>query len=362
VDLEVELKTELKGMRMRCCALLWLLVLQVVWIVGCGEPAPRPGVDRYIAFRHQFFVDTARGKKTDWGPFRFVYPFREGLACVMTPDERWGYISERGEMVIPAKFHIAFPFVNGVAVAAIEEGKFGLIGTKGEWIVEPSFELLMVSDGMKLSTDDLVVARRDGKYGYINRRGEVVIPFQFARAVAFSEGLAAVAPTDPSSWGFVDKDGKLVIEPSFTGFFSFANGVAPVRKDGKWGMIDAKGAAVIPFKYTGVHPLESGRTFVTEGEANSSVTFMVDGEGDRVGSQVFDRASGFSEGLADVREVGAGRKQGYIDPDGRYVIEPKYDKALAFEGGAARVELDDEHGLIDRTGAWLWRERRAAKK
>ncbi|GAA5235849.1 hypothetical protein GCM10025795_41140 [Verticiella sediminum] len=67
-------------------------------------------------------------------------------------------------------------------------------------------------------------------------------------------------------------------------------------------------------------------------------------------------AQAFSEGLAAVR-VGrlggdAGR-WGFVDPDGRMVIEPRYLAVASFRLGLAAAQSEDGWGYIDRTGQWI---------
>lgn len=50
-----------------------------------------------------------------------------------------------------------------------------------------------------------------------------------------------------------------------------------------------------------------------------------------------------------------GNKEGYIDDDGNWIIDPVFDTALHFEGDIARVEVDGKWGLINRYGGWIAR-------
>ena len=67
-------------------------------------------------------------------------------------------------------------------------------------------------------------------------------------------------------------------------------------------------------------------------------------------------AVGFSEGLAAVR---IGDKWGFIDRQGTYVIEPQFDDAQSFSEGLAAVRIGDretgvgKYGFIDRQGRYV---------
>ncbi|MDD5090649.1 MAG: WG repeat-containing protein, partial [Candidatus Wallbacteria bacterium] len=58
----------------------------------------------------------------------------------------------------------------------------------------------------------------------------------------------------------------------------------------------------------------------------------------------------FREGLAVIRLKGL---YGFMDRDGRVVIDPEFTEALDFSEGAAAVKSKDKWGYIDRTGFWL---------
>jgi hypothetical protein len=65
----------------------------------------------------------------------------------------------------------------------------------------------------------------------------------------------------------------------------------------------------------------------------------------------FDELVGdFSEGLAAVKKGG---KRGYIDKDGKLVIDYIFDMADPFRNGAALVSVNKLFGMIDRKGGFL---------
>jgi serine/threonine protein kinase len=73
----------------------------------------------------------------------------------------------------------------------------------------------------------------------------------------------------------------------------------------------------------------------------------VDKEGKKVVEPKYDNAGAFSEGLAAVR---LNNKLGYIDQTGKEVIELKYKGAFDFIEEVALVNLNDKWGFIDKTG------------
>ena len=73
----------------------------------------------------------------------------------------------------------------------------------------------------------------------------------------------------------------------------------------------------------------------------------LDLEGRVVIEAKYENTFGFREGLAPVQ---FGGKYGYIDRTGRMVIEPRFEFASVFDEGMAPVKLNGKFGFIDRTG------------
>lgn len=62
-----------------------------------------------------------------------VYPFKEGLALVCQ-NGKYGFISKKGEMVIPCQYEDALFFSDGIAIVC-QEGQYGAINKIGEMII-----------------------------------------------------------------------------------------------------------------------------------------------------------------------------------------------------------------------------------
>ena len=58
----------------------------------------------------------------------------------------------------------------------------------------------------------------------------------------------------------------------------------------------------------------------------------------------------FYEGLCKGRQRGL---VGFFNPDGEWVIPPKFKAVRDFKNGYAAVQLDDLWGLINKEGEWV---------
>jgi S1-C subfamily serine protease len=126
-------------------------------------------------------------------------------------DGGWGYISSRGEFVIPPQFIGARPFSEGLAAVYVG-------GTLDAGSRDPG-------------TSNFGRAYRGGLWGFIDRTGTFVAAPQFVAVRDFSEGLAAVAygSDEKRRWGYVDRTGKIAIKAKYVSATNFKNGVASVR-------------------------------------------------------------------------------------------------------------------------------------
>jgi hypothetical protein len=139
-------------------------------------------------------------------------------------NKKWGYIDKTGRLIIPFKFDSAGYFSEGLAAVGIGD-ETGYIDKTGKFVIPPQAYL-----GYPFSERLAIVVlgpfeskggRLLYKYGYIDRSGNMVIQPREAeslkwlsysyKALAFSEGLAAVEQKDKS--GFMDKAGQQVIPP-----------------------------------------------------------------------------------------------------------------------------------------------------
>ena len=209
------------------------------------------------------------------------------------------------------------------------------------WVLGISLALVMLSceSGLMQSDNELYIIREGRLYGFIDEDGDEPFPKQFAFAVNFSEGLAAVnvgghasgwdMPED-GKWGFINRDGEFVINPIYNSppnggmpyefsemgkvlhqGYSFSEGLAAIYTGKEWEYINANQQVVIK----GLN-IQSARRF--------------------------------TEGLAAVMING---KWGYIDQRGIIVIEPRYLFPVDFhEGYVLLVDENYQRVCLDKKG------------
>ncbi|MFK7788158.1 MAG: WG repeat-containing protein [Phycisphaeraceae bacterium] len=231
-----------------------------------------------------------------------------------------------------------------------------------------------------------------GKWGFIDNDGNAVTPMVFDWAGDYRQGRG-LAEAD-GAMGYIDstfeETGKWAISPRFElrdsgdqSAFGFFDGRALVRDDkGMWGYIDTTGKWAIEPRfpelrdYPGVpagdfsdgyawfqlvemrerNKLDENDEFVRDAEDNAikenyprRTMGFINRQGKVVIEARYEMANDFSEGLAAVR-VKSQDSWGFINEDDQRVISPRFHEVGRFSEGLCAVALNGKWGYIDPKG------------
>lgn len=253
-----------------------------------------------------------------------------GLAMVKMRN-RWGYVAYQDgglRMVIPPRFIRAHDFSEGLA--AVEESDDAPVGdeTESETVEDESKRI-----------------QAPPAWGYIIPSGKLWLRLDFAEAGNFRDDRAAVRPLgDGTPWVLIDSKGKVRTTGVYTALVLLGEKRVAWKKDGKWGLMDFQ-ERVIELKpgaerqdiLTAVGPFGDKRA-PAKGEGGK--WGYLDPEGKWAIPAKFERAGVFRRGLAAVKDPGG--KWGYLKPDGNWAMEPKFTKARTFTDGLAAVSEKGE--------------------
>lgn len=221
-------------------------------------------------------------------------PFDDSKVSYAKKGERYALINSKNEVVTECEYPFGLPYGEYITMKSFIHDRFCLVRWEtGEVVIPYGYEEL--GDYV----EGVLYACKNDKFGYINPNNETIIPFKFADAEDFSEGLAMVAVIkgyyttwwggrmEKLAYGFIDKTGSFIIQPKFA-------------------------------------------------------------------DQSLAPGSGFKEGLA---VMGVERsdniypdKYGYIDTTGKWVIKPVYSDADDFVDGVAIVKTREGYGAINKLG------------
>ena len=168
----------------------------------------------------------------DFEPIASGYQFTQmtanacGVAAVKK-DSGWGIITDSGETVLDytleevAVNSLGCAFAGNRAMVK-ENGSWYLIDPEGNRVSETGYAGAKAPE----SAGYIAVADETGRWGFIDRDGELTIAYQYADALSFSDGLAAVQTG--ADWGYISEKNELVIEDFWSDALPFHNGIAQV--------------------------------------------------------------------------------------------------------------------------------------
>ena len=258
-------------------------------------------------------------------------------------NDRYGYIDQRGKLVIKPQFIDAREFSEGLARVWVAGGKgrWGYVDLTGKMAIPAQFE--WAED----FSEGLAVVKIDGKYGVIDKTGQLLFTMGGCRQIGyFHESLATVQDANTGKWGYIGPSGDIVIQAALDYAGPFHESVAAVRFGSDWVYMDRNGKPAIPYKFERAENFSEGLAAI---QINGKWGF-IDKTGNWVINHVYDGVENFSEGLAAVRVDG---EWGFIDKTGTVVIPIKYNLAKGFSEGLAAVRVDAEKDIwcyIDKAG------------
>lgn len=260
-------------------------------------------------------------------------------------------------------------------VVPLQEGTlWGLMGADGAWVAPPQFDAV---GGAGIGR---FAVQSGGKWGVVDLAGQPVLPFEF-------DAVGTPAEVTPvlwqGNWYGVTEEGQALEPPlgidRLTGndgpcILGSRDGQAVADWRGQEPNV-ASGPGVLNQPGDGKAVYDAGGVF---GHLDCAYGTIIGG------TPVWDEARRFSEGLAAVRrgtgwgfagpfgsalEIGGdwlgardfgeglapvqdrGGLWGYVDRQGNWVIEPRFDNAYSFSDGLAGVRIGEKRGFITPDGA-----------
>lgn len=163
-----------------------------------------------------------------FGGYVYASTFNCGRAAVMTAENEWYIINEKGERINET------PYLDVI----LDEKEIAFRNDRAFVLIDSNYYLIDI-DGKIIG---------DQKYTDAQ-------PFLSVKNNDNTPVLAAVCMN--GKWGFVDTDGKIVIEPQFMNAHSFSNAYAAVEVNGKWGFIVSDGTLIIDYTFDDVKDFNS---------------------------------------------------------------------------------------------------------
>ena len=209
-------------------------------------------------------------------------------------------------------------------------------------------------DGNGILELKLFPVKSGKEFQYIDREGKIIINPQFKEASIFREGVALVKTSGENpQWGFISEEGKFIIPANYKRATIFSEDLAwTVSENGFPKAINKKGE----IKFT-MQNAEAVKIF-KEGLAAFSVKDssglrwgFVNDDGKVIINPMFSKTGNFSDSKCAVENSEG--NWGYIDKEGKISINYQFNTAGAFFNGKAVVSNGKKLGVIDKEGKYL---------
>lgn len=314
----------------------------------------------------------------------FIFPIKHKS---LEKGELVGAIDVKGNIILEPsnryKTSIYYP-IQLLPIAV--DGKYGYVDVSGKFIIEPQF------DSAREFKNGFAGVSVDGKYGIVSSSGKVkLFDNNITMEPKYFDKFAIVQVQNKQStyqfdYGVIDYEGNYIINPSDTYITDYSEGLFVTKqKNNKYGYIDIKGNTVIEHKYDQANIFHQGLARVHIGNENC---IYIDKKGYQtilLDSSIATECSDVNDGLITIT---SNDKKGFVDKQGKVVIEPKYvtsseyfseellpvningkwgyinkydkvvidpqfESAGIFKNGLASVSINGKDGLINKKGKYI---------
>jgi hypothetical protein len=222
------------------------------------------------------------------------------------------------------------------------------------------WSLTISAQGTSYKSSELLIKElSNGKKTYVLKNGKYPFTASWELATEFSDGYALVA--DPPIYHGIDTTGKILFTKKVSDdvyIFYAGEGMYSIVEGYRIGYLNHLGNQVIPTIYGGgggalpmfsegicalIDSTDSHYLFIDK-KGKQAIDFIINGTFGGAGTFKYPE---FRDGLCIAHE---NYKFGFINHQGEWVIEPKYDAATHFSEGLAAVRNLGEVFFIDTKG------------
>ena len=203
-----------------------------------------------------------------------------------------------------------------------------------------------------------------GEWKIVNENNETIFTRNdITEVFGFGEGIliAKVKSTNEGitkeKWTAIDINGKDIFNVDYDEMGVFHDGYAIVTNylnketgDKIFGFVDKKGKLIVPLEYMDAIPFSEGYAYVMKEGKRGYLSTKLDKSGTLEMSISLNGKVGynFSEGLASISNEEY--IVGFIDKNGKVVIDYRFDEPAEFSEGKAKITLGGKFGFIDTLG------------
>lgn len=235
-------------------------------------------------------------------------------------------------------------YISNYCTVKAESGFIGLLNIKGNHVIPSRYQQM----GNYMS-EAIPVITTDEECFFVDINGNRTLNFNGEGA---AEELGTI--TDGKYWvkmndtyAYYDLDGQRLSE-DYQMATNFNGDYAVVQKDDRWIIINDNFEQVSSESYADIiidsngYAIRKGLLFINiQGKGYQ----LANQKGEIITEEYFDDARLMIDGT--YAAVKKNEKWGFIDTEGKYIVEPEYEEAKSFSNGLAAIKKEDKWGFIN---------------
>lgn len=174
-----------------------------------------------------------------------LLPFSKGI------NDKYGYMDEKGTVVIEPKFQWGGNFSEGRAIINMSDNflnRYGVIDKKGNYIIDPKYNNINFLGEGRIALGKAIDEEKPyigSIYAIADTEGNILTDFVFSNVLNFEKGVASAS--DGKNTFFIDRNGKVVTDLPIVegdGSLSLEGDIIKVNIDYRTYYLDKKGNSV----------------------------------------------------------------------------------------------------------------------
>ena len=290
-------------------------------------------------------------------------------SMIVKKDNSVGLVNSEGTIIVPVEYSsieaITKDYKNGFIVKNAES-KFGVIKSDGQIALECKYD-----DIKNIEDNNKYVVKENGTWKVIEENGTAYLEGKVANAQAMNNGNVIV--NDNGKYSVLNIETELKIPAEYESLTYMFDDKYIAKKDGKFGIIDTNNETKVDFKYSDI-TYNLSTDYIKAKNENGNYDYMTRDLEVKLTAGEETILNGFisikngqdvkyynykleektnkdvftSNTLFITKQDG---KYGFINKEGKVVIEAKYDDATEQNDyGYVAVKKDGKWGAIDQDG------------
>ena len=286
-------------------------------------------------------------------------------------DGKIGIVTTEGKMLIKPEYQeiqaLGKESKDGFIV---KNEKYGIVNTSNEVVLEPKYDEIT-----NIYENEIYVVKKDGKQIAVKKDGTEVLTSGYDEIIKILKSSDGAIIKKQNKYGVIKLDGTTLIDPTYEDLKETKTGIYIAKQNGKYGIINQNKENKIDFKYVSLVYNEKADLYIAEDDNYNNEIINSEYETKQTGILVdLDTDKGYIElrqnnenkyynfkfeekNVADIFTSNTlylskkDGKYGFVDKDGKVVVDYKYDDATEQNSyGYAGIKKDGKWGAINSKG------------